>query len=132
MSFERLFEAAEHKIDGVDANQWLWDYRSQIEKTHGQCFLYEHVIDKESWSNFITVGLRRLLLHLEAKKLNAPCGPYLLIIVWKGTAMHIFGASHYFDRLCTIEQKELASLLACAKQTTPVMALPPPKSNEPG
>ena len=130
MSFEKLLTAAEHKIDGTGANSWLWDFRAQIEREYGQCFLYEQVIESESWSNFLIEGLHKLFLHLEAKKLSPPVGPYLLIILWKGPKMYVYGASHFFQTLSEMENAELSTLIARAQQATPVMALPPPKSEE--
>ena len=130
MSFDHLLAGAEHKVDGANANTWLWEFRTQVEQEYGQCFLYEQVIENESWSNFLIEGLHKLLLHLEAKKLSPPVGPYLLVILWKGPNMHVYGAARFFEILCEIEKVELATLMSRAQQSTPVMALPPPKKED--
>jgi len=127
MSYKKLLKTAEHSVAGLEVNDWLWDFRATVEAQHGQCMLYEKVTDTEKWSSFVTVGIRKFLEHLEAKKKSAPGDESILVLLWRDSSLYVFRAPAFFDVVCQIENMELSSLLTRAKQETPIMALPAPK-----
>ena len=128
MSFSELLAKAEHKIEGPQANQWLWDYRNQTEQNFGQCYLYEEVLPAKlsAFEDYRAKLLERLRIHLEAKNLKPPVGPFMLILLWTSSHVHVFGAERFYHALCEIQGCELDQLLRSEGQ--PVMALPPPKA----
>lgn len=127
MSFPILLQSAEHKIAGSEINAWLWDFRAQVEQEHGQCILYEKVVDEQNWKDFVTTGIRKMIEHLQGKRVQAPGNASVIVLLWHDSHVHIFRAPKFFERISTLENMALESLLNRARQETPIMALPAPR-----
>jgi hypothetical protein len=102
--FDRLTALAESTVEGVDANRALWDARTELEKKYTNVVMYEMVPEEGiAWGAFLRAQLPKLTEHLFAKGIPMLGGPNVVLSVWRGSKLFIFGAGAFFDAICTVE-----------------------------
>jgi hypothetical protein len=118
--FEELLAKAQAQIPGNDANRALWEVREAIEAEFASAVCYEMVLGPSSvWQEFLDVQLPRLTEHLLAKGLPLLGGPNVVLSVWRGSTMFMFGCSEFFDAIAELEhisRDELRARINAARE----------------
>jgi hypothetical protein len=101
--FDALFEHASSRVEGLEANQALWDVRRELETDYANVICYEMVLGDQSWNGFLEQQIPRLTEHLISKGLPLLGGPNVVLSVWQGSHMFMFRCAEFFQAIRDIE-----------------------------
>ncbi|MBK8014909.1 MAG: hypothetical protein IPK13_26630 [Deltaproteobacteria bacterium] len=109
--YDRLLEHADERILGPEANEAMWQRRSELEASFGRCVGYEIWIDPHvPWPTFLESTLARMREHFQAKRLPVLGDASVQLYIWRDEFAYRFSAQSFFKAISTIEDTDLRSL----------------------
>jgi hypothetical protein len=127
-----LVEAASSSVDGIGANEALWNAREDTLEMFGRATGYEMVVrddPEETWADFLQNKIPRLIRYLETKRETIPGGRHVRISVWRRSRLYLFDGPSFWAAVARIEGCAVEELIEKVLRASRPLLGPGPKAS---